>query len=84
MANDQAVMRAIAALTYDEIVARDNMGVERDVTYDLPIISRSIANDLRMIEGILGSQAKGQTLLFALATAIDEALLALEESLSVD
>lgn len=79
MADDHAVMRAIAALTYDEIERHGPLGRE-----EVSLLDRSIARDLRQLEAMLGSKAKGQTLLFALATAIDEALLALEESLGVE
>lgn len=63
------ITRAIAALTYDEIT--DQAGNTP------PLLDRSIANCLRDIEAQLG--AKGRTRLHAIATAIDEALLALVE-----
>lgn len=63
------IARAIQALTYDEITDQDGRTP--------PLLSRSISNCLRDIEAQLG--AKGKTRLFAIATAIDEALLALEE-----
>lgn len=64
--------RAILALTCEEII-RDGV----DVTYDVPILVRSVSHELRQIEKCLG--ASGKTNLHAIAAAIDEALLALEE-----
>lgn len=69
------IARAIAALTYDEIEQHGD-GMTRTDT-DVPLLQRSIANDLRQIEAQMGG--KGKTLLFAIATSIDEALLALVE-----
>lgn len=69
------IYRAILALTCEEII-RDGV----DVTYDVPILVRSISHELRQIEKCLGSS--GKTNLHAIAAAIDEALLALEEFLS--
>ncbi len=70
------IARAIAALTYDEIEQHMDDGTVR-TDQAVPLLQRSIANDLRMIEAQLGG--KGQTLLFAIAEAIDEALIALVE-----
>ena len=68
--------RAIQALTYDEIEQRFDDGTIRQ-GIGVPLLQRSIANDLRQLEAVLG--AKGKTNLFAIAAAIDEALLALVE-----
>lgn len=65
------IKRAIAALTCDEI-ERDG----RDVTTAVPLLDRSIAQELRRIDGTLG----GSIVLRAVAHAIDEALLALAET----
>lgn len=70
------IARAIAALTYDEIEQRFDDGTIRQ-GISVPLLQRSIANDLRQLEAVLG--AKGKTNLFAIAAAIDEALLALVE-----
>lgn len=74
MTNSQleCIFRAIDALTCAEII-RDG----DDVTKTVPILIRSIAFELRQIEKELG--ASGRTRLHAIAAAIDEALLALEE-----
>lgn len=69
------IARAIAALTYDEIEQHEGGMVRTDQA--VPLLQRSIANDLRQIEAVMGG--KGQTLLFAIAEAIDEALIALVE-----
>lgn len=70
------IIRAIQALTYDEIEQRFDDGAVRQ-GIGVPLLQRSIANDLRQLEAVLG--AKGKTNLFAIAAAIDEALLALVE-----
>lgn len=67
---------AIRALTYDEVEQHFDDGTVRQ-GINVPLLQRSIANDLRQIEAALGG--KGTTLLFAIATAIDEALIALTE-----
>ena len=69
------IPRAIAALTYDHIEQHEGGMVRTDT--QVPLLQRSIANDLRQIEASLGG--KGKTLLFAIAEAIDEALIALVE-----
>ena len=74
------IPRAIAALTYDEIEQHSHDPIRGTVTREgnaVPLLNRSIANDLRQIEAQLGG--KGKTLLFAIAEAIDEALIALVE-----
>lgn len=71
----ECIFRAIEALTCEEII-RDG----EDVTPTIPILVRSIAFELRQIEKELG--ASGRTRLHAVATAIDEALLALEECIN--
>lgn len=68
------IQAAIRALTYDSV---ELLHHNRWHEIKGPILQRSIANDLRQLEAVLG--AKGKTNLFALAAAIDEALLALVE-----
>lgn len=69
------IAAAIRALNYDEVeLVQNGQWVDGS---SRPILQRSIANDLRQMETVLG--AKGKTNLFALAAAIDEALLALVE-----
>ena len=63
----------IDALTCDYI-ERDG----EDVTETAALLDRSISHELREIEAVMG--AKGQTRLFAIAAAIDEALLAAVEA----
>ena len=70
------IARAIQALTYDDIEQHPDNGTLRQGV-EVPLLQRSIANDLRQLETVLG--AKGKTNLFAIAAAIDEALLALAE-----
>ena len=72
--------RAIAALTYDEIerIDVDSAGRQTVTTGDaIPLLDRSIAQDLVRIERAIGSKP---SLLGATAAAIDEALLAIEEA----
>jgi len=68
------IARAIAALTYDSVEMLDK---NRWHEIQGPLLRRSIANDLRQLEAVLGG--KGKTNLFAIAEAIDEALMALVE-----
>lgn len=68
------IERAIRALTYDSVEMLQH-GRWHEVKG--PLLARSISHDLRQLEAVLG--AKGKTNLFALAEAIDEALLALVE-----
>ena len=68
------IARAIQALTYDEIEMLDK-GRWHEIKG--PLLKRSMSHELREIEAGLG--AKGKTRLFAIAEAIDEALLALVE-----
>lgn len=74
------IPRAIAALTYDEIEQHSHDPIRGTITREghaVPLLQRSIGNDLRQMESALGG--KGKTLLFAIAEAIDEALIALVE-----
>lgn len=76
-----AVRRAIGALTYDEIeqiACASGATIARD--HDVPLLQRSIANDLERMDGCIAGPARGQTLLSAIGAAIDEALLALAEA----
>lgn len=66
------ITRAIAVLTTGYL---EHDG--QDVTTTAGLLQRSCSHELREIEAALG--AKGQTRLFAIADAIDEALEALEE-----
>lgn len=66
--------RAIACLTTDYL---EEDG--QDVTHTAPLLSRSISHELREIEAMLG--CKGKSRLFAIAEAIDEALLELVEEM---
>lgn len=76
-----AIDRLIAALTYDHIEHIDLASGETIAEGDnVPLLQRSIAQDLRQIEGQLGAHAKGRTILGATADAIDEALLAAAEA----
>lgn len=68
---------AIRALTHQDFEQHER-GVTRCGS-DVPVLDRSIANDLRDIERMLGSRAKGLTSLSVIAASIDEALLALLE-----
>ncbi len=73
--------RAVAALTYDHIERLDPTSGRTLAEGDaIPLLQRSIGQDLRGIEAQLGLKAKGQTLLSATAGAIDEALLAIAEA----
>ena len=67
-----ATHRAIQALTTGHLEIDG-----KDQTNTAPILTRSISHELREIEATLS--AKGRTRLFAIAEAIDEALLALVE-----
>lgn len=79
----EALGRAIAALTYDEIEHVDAASGETLARDDgVPLLQRSIAQDLRDIEGRLGLAVNGQTILSAIESAIDEALLAVAEAQS--
>jgi hypothetical protein len=76
-----ALDRALAALTYAQVEHIDPR--TREVTAagdEVPLLQRSIAQDLRDMESRLGRVAVGKTLLSANAAAIDEALLAIEEA----
>lgn len=78
-----AIGRAIAALTYDRIEQIDPAsGRTIAEGEDIPLLRRSIANDLRDLERRLGLKARGGTILSAIAESIDEALLALAEASS--
>lgn len=68
------VRRAIAALTYDQVIMDD-----MDVTGRVPVLQKSISRCLDDVERGLG--ARGQTRLHAIGCSIDEALLCLEEYL---
>ncbi len=70
--------RAIAALTYNEIeVIPTDSGVPI-CNEQVPLLDRSIANDLMRIDSAISG--KGQTLLSAIAHSIDEALVAIAEA----
>ena len=69
---NECIRRAIAALTYEEVIVCDV-----DVTEVMPILDRSISLDLDDIERNLG--ARGKTRLHAIGQSIDEALLCLQE-----
>ena len=76
-----AIDRLIAALTYDHIEHIDRESGDTIAEGEgVPLLQRSIAQDLRQIEGRLGVHAKGRTILGATADAIDEALLAAAEA----
>lgn len=66
------IEEVIQALTYDHIERIGAVGAA------IPLLQRSIADDLRRIESQLG--AKGGTLLSAIAAAIDQALLAAQQA----
>lgn len=68
------IARAIAALTYDSV---EQLHHNRWHEIKGPLLKRSMSHELREIEAGLG--AKGKTRLFAIAEAIDEALMALVE-----
>ena len=74
------LQRAIAALTYDEIqVTSVTFGIQTVMNgEEVPLLDRSIGQDLTRIDSALSG--KGSTLLSAIAHAIDEALLAIEEA----
>lgn len=76
----EPLARAIAALTYDEIERHEVDEAGRlviTIGEAIPLLQRSIAQDLVRIDRQLG--IKGG-LLTAIATAIDEALLAVAEA----
>ena len=76
-----AIERLIAALTYEKIEHIDAASGDTIAEGEgIPLLRRSIAQDLRQIEGQLGAHAKGRTILGATADAIDEALLAAAEA----
>lgn len=76
----EALDRAIAALTYDEVEHQNlTLGTVKTGN-EVPLLQRSIAQDLRDMERRLGAQVVGKTLFSANAAAIDEALLAIEEA----
>lgn len=76
-----AIDRLIAALTYEHIEHIDIASGDTIAEGEgVPLLQRSIAQDLRQIEGQLGAHAKGRTILGATADAIDEALLAAAEA----
>lgn len=52
--------RAIQALTYDEIEQRFDDGTTRQ-GIGVPLLQRSIANDLRQLEAVLGAKGKTPT-----------------------
>lgn len=72
--------QAIAALTYDEIEeVSTEFGMRQSRSgEEVALFDRSIANDLILIEAALSGRR--QTILSAIATSIDEALLAIEEA----
>lgn len=72
-----ALDRAIAALTYDEIVRYDDRWAETARDGKIPLLQRSIGQDL--IEMAQGRKCS-EKLLRANAAAIDEALLAIAEA----
>ncbi|NCP19054.1 MAG: hypothetical protein GW855_07845 [Erythrobacter sp.] len=74
-----ALQRVVCALTYDHIERSDGTGVIA-TDEDIPLLQRSIGQDLREIEARLGLNAKGNTILSAIASSIDEALLAAAEA----
>lgn len=69
---DECIRKAIAALTYDQVIS-DNL----DVTDTMPVLDKSISLCLVDIERNLG--AGGKTRLHAISQSIDEALLHLQE-----
>jgi len=73
------ITRAIAALTYDEIEqhAHDWRGETVLVGEQVPLLHRSIANDLVMMAK--QPELFSPKLLMAIAASIDDALLALVE-----
>ena len=72
--------RAVVALTQDEIeVTSITFGVTSSISGEqVPLLERSIANDLMRIDSAISG--KGKTLLSAIAHSIDEALIAIEEA----
>lgn len=71
--SQRSILNAIDALTTGYL---EHNG--QDVTNTAGLLQRSCSHELREIEAVLC--AKGQTRLFAIADAIDEALEALEEA----
>ena len=76
----QAVERALAALTYDHIERRGRDGEVIAVGEQIPLLQRSIAQDLRHLERVLSIPVGTLTLLSGTAQAIDDALTELEEA----
>jgi len=76
-----ALDRVIAALTYDEIEQRRTSWGPTLRNEEVPLLDRSIAQDLMQIEAQLGG--RGKTLLSAIAESINEALLAAQEARDV-
>ena len=74
-----ALQRIVTALTYDQIEQVGAAGLIAEGE-DVPLLQRSIAQELRDLESRLGLNAKGRTMLSATANAIDEALLAAAEA----
>lgn len=73
-----AVDQIIAALTYEEIEQHFSDGREMVSGDQVPLLHRSISQDLLQLERAIG--ARGKTLLSAIAASIDEALLAAEQA----
>jgi len=73
-----SIDQIIAALTYDEVERHPTGGGQITRNRQIPLLHRSISQDLIQIERGIG--AKGKTLLSALAASIDEALLAAEQA----
>lgn len=73
----QAIDRAIAALTYEQVEHIPVDGGDTLSGDQVPLLQRSIGQDLTRIEATIA--AKGCTLLAAIAASIDEALMALAE-----
>lgn len=73
------IASAIRALTYDQITqtSHDWRGTTMLVNEQVPLLHRSIANDLVMMAK--QPELTNARLLYAIAAAIDEALLALGE-----
>lgn len=74
----EAIERAIAALTYEHVEHIPMGAGEVLKDTQVPLLQRSIAQDLTRAEATIS--AKGKTLLSAIALSIDEALVALAEA----
>lgn len=70
--------QAIAALTYDQIEVTQADSGSTICGTAVPLLHRSIGQDLMRVESAMGGQ--GKTVFSAIAASIDEALIAIEEA----